>query len=99
MASVLASSPVARAKLRAWRGLTRAPQSPASLHEILIDDRLAPLRNDVAAAAGPRLERAWRELLVKARDEWLERGDALSATAYAEALKQANQYEGLSASA
>ncbi len=79
------------------RAVLPTVKSPASLHEILIDDRLAPLRNDVAAAAGPRLEHAWREFLVKARDEWLERGDALSATAYSEALKQANQYEGLSA--
>ena len=80
------------------RRLLPVVTSPASLHEILIDDRLSPLRADVVRVAGPRLELAWRDFLAKTRDEWLERGDALSATAYAEALKQAGHYEALSGS-
>ncbi len=67
--------------------------SPAYLHLILIDNRLAALRADVERLAGPRLERAWRDYLMGTRDAWLERGDLLSATAYAEALKQANRYD------
>lgn len=78
------------------RRVLPAVTSPASLHLILIDNRLAPLKSDVERLAGPRLERAWREHLTRARDEWLERGDAVSATAYVEALRQANQYEVLS---
>lgn len=77
------------------RRLLRAVRSPASLHLILIDDRLAPLRNDVVATAGPMLERAWRDYLTSARDEWLQRRDPLSAVAYAEALQQAHQYDAL----
>ena len=69
--------------------------SPASLHLILIDHRLASLRADVSRLAGPRLERAWREYLTRTRDEWLGRGDLQSAVAYAEALRQANQHEAL----
>ena len=75
------------------RRLLPLASSPASLHLILIDDRLAALRDDVVRLAGPRLERAWRNYLVSTRDAWLERGDLLSATAYAEALKQANRYD------
>ena len=36
MASVLASSPVARAQYRAWRGLTRAIHSPASQQALIL---------------------------------------------------------------
>lgn len=77
------------------RRLLPAVGSPASLHAILVDGRLAPLRDDVARSAGSRLERAWRQYLTGTRDEWLERGDVVSASAYADALKQANQYEAL----
>ena len=86
---------LASERIEPARRLLRAVRSPASLHLILIDDRLAPLRDDVVAIAGPRLERAWREYLTGARDEWLQRGDPLSAVAYAEALQQAHQYEAL----
>lgn len=79
------------------RALLPAVKSPASLHLILIDNRLTPLRGEIEQAAGPRLEQAWREFLTRSRDEWLARGDLLSATAYAEALQQANQHEALAA--
>jgi|GEM_PF-5770757 len=72
------------------RRLLSAVESPASLYLILIDNRLAPLRDEVIQAAGPRLERAWQQYLSSTRNDWLERGDVLSATAFAEALKQAN---------
>jgi hypothetical protein len=75
--------------------LLPAVKSPASLHLILIDNRLAPLRNDVVQQAGLRLERAWRHYLAGTRDAWLEQGDVISSAAYAEALKQANQHEAL----
>ena len=75
------------------RRLLRSVQSPAALYEILIDNRLAALRVDVERIAGPRLETAWREYLTGTRDEWLARGDLISATAYADALKQANRYD------
>jgi len=88
---------IAAAKVERARLLLPAVKSPALLHLILIDNRLAPLRADVLQAAGPRLEHAWRDFLTRTRDEWLQRGDVLSATAYAEALKQANQYEALAA--
>ena len=77
------------------RRFLAAVASPASLHLILIDNRLAPLREDALVKGGPRLERAWREFMAKSRDDWFERGDALSAVAYVEALKQANQYDRL----
>ncbi len=89
---------IAAARVEQARRLLPAVKSPASLHMILIDDRLAPLRGDVAQLAGPRLERAWRQYLTNARDEWLERGDVISATAFSEALKQASQHEALIAS-
>jgi hypothetical protein len=75
------------------RRLLRSVRSPVTFHEILIDNRLAPLRDDVERIAGPRLEGAWRAYLTGARDEWLGRGDLISAAAYADALKQANLYE------
>ena len=86
---------LAAARVDSARRLLPAVRSPASLHAILVDDRLAPLRGDVVRLAGPRLERAWRQYLTGTRDEWLERGDVVSASAYAEALKQANQHEAL----
>jgi hypothetical protein len=88
---------VASGRVDQARRLLPVVKNPASLHLILIDNRLAPLRSDVERIAGPRLERAWQEYLTAARDEWFERGDALSAVAYAEALKQANQYDVLAA--
>lgn len=84
---------IAAARIAQARALLPAVQSPASLHLVLIDDRLAPLRGDVVQVAGPRLERAWRRYLTSTRDEWLERGDVVSASAFTEALKQANQHE------
>ncbi len=75
------------------RRLLRLVRSPASLHLILIDNRMAELRGDILQPAGARLERAWRDYLSQAQREWLERGDALSASAFAEALKQANRPE------
>ena len=86
---------LASGQIDAARRLLPSIASPASLHLILIDNRLAALRAEVTASAGPRLGRAWRAFLTKARDDWLGRGDAVSATAFAEALKQANQYEAL----
>ena len=86
---------IAAGRVERARRLLPAVKSPASLYLILIDNRLAPVRSDVEQLAGPRLERAWQEYLTKTRDEWLQRGDALSATAYVEALKQANQYDTL----
>ena len=77
------------------RRLLAAVRTPATLHLVLIDNRLAPLRDDVGRLAGPRLERAWRDLLIDSRDDWFRRGDLMAATAYAEALKQANDYETL----
>ena len=84
----LAASRVAEA-----RRFLPAVVSPASLHMILIDNRLAPLRDEAVSRGGPRLERAWRDFLTRTRDEWLERGDALTAAAYVEALKQANAHD------
>ena len=86
---------LASARIDGARRLLPGVSSPASLHAILIEDRLAPLREDVAKAAGPRLERAWRQYLTATRDEWLGRGDVVSASAYADALKQANLHEEL----
>ena len=86
---------IAACRVEQARRVLVAVKSPASLHEILIDNRLAPLRGDVVQAAGPRLESGWQDFLTKTRDEWLSRGDALSAVAYAEALKQASQYDAL----
>ena len=84
---------LASASVDGARQLLPAVTIPASLHAILIDDRLAPLRDDVTRSAGPRLERAWLQYLTATRDEWHERGDVVSASAYAEALKQANLHE------
>ena len=89
---------IAAGRIDRARRLLPAVRSPASLHMVLIDERLAALRSDVLQMAGPRLERAWQDFLLKSREEWLGRGDVLSAVAYVEALKQANQYESLSAS-
>ena len=86
---------LASGHLDSARRLLPVVVNPASLQLILIDNRLAPLRADVASVAGPRLERAWRDFLIGARDDWLRRGDALSASAYAEALKQAGLHEAL----
>ena len=87
---------MAAGRVEQARALLAAVKSPVSLHEVLIDDRLAPLRVDVTRAAGQRLEGSWISFLAGTRDEWLSRGDVLSAIAYAEALKQANLYEALS---
>jgi hypothetical protein len=86
---------LASGHLDSARRLLPVIASPASLQSILIDNRLAPLRADVASAAGPRLERAWHDYLNRTRDDWLRRGDAVSASAYAEALKQAGRHETL----
>ena len=86
---------VAAGRIDRARRLLPVVKSPASLHLIMIDERLAPLRSDVVQLAGSKLERAWQDFLAKSRDEWLGRGDALSAVAYVEALKQANLYEAL----
>ena len=84
---------LAAAHLDGARRYLPAVVSPVSLHMMLIDNRLAPLRTEAMERGGPRLERAWREFLTRTRDEWLERGDALSAAAYVEALKQANAHD------
>ena len=86
---------LASSQLDSARRLLPVIASPASLQLIMIDNRLAPLRADVARSAGPRLERAWHEYLIRTRDDWLRRGDAVSASAYAEALKQAGRHETL----
>lgn len=86
---------LASGRLEQARQLLPAVKDPVSLHLILIDNRLAALRGEVEQLAGTRLEHAWREYLTRTRDEWIARGDLLSATAYASALKQANQYEAL----
>jgi hypothetical protein len=86
---------LAAGRIERARAILTLIKSPATLHEILIDGRLSALRGDVERIGGPRLETAWRDYLVSARDEWLNRGDALSAVSYVEALKQANDYDAL----
>src|SRR4029450_10721004 len=86
---------IASGRVEGSRRFLPAVISPASLQQILIDNRLAPLREEVVREAGPRLDLAWRKYLIRTRDDWLARGDVMSASAYAEALKQANQYDAL----
>ena len=70
-----------------------AVRSPRSLQTILVDNRLAPLRDDVLRLAGPQLSDAWRDYLTATRDNWLQRGDAEAAIAYVDALTQAGQHD------
>ena len=84
---------VAAGRTEAARRFLPVVRSPRSLQAILVDNRLAPLRDDVLRLAGPQLRDAWRGYLTAARDDWSQRGDAESAIAYVEALNQAGQYD------
>lgn len=93
LAMVAIRDALAAGRAEEARRLLPEVQSPASLHLILIDNRMAVLRGEILQAAGTRLERSWQEYLSRTRRDWLERGDALSASAYAQALKQANRHD------
>jgi hypothetical protein len=86
-------SAMASAQIDEARRALAAVSQPSTFYAILIDNRLAALRPDVEALAGPRLERHWRSYLTKARDDWLSGGDYYSAVAYAAALKQAGYHQ------
>ena len=86
---------LAAGRLDRARALLVVIESPATFHEVLIDERLAPLRVDIERIAGLHLEHAWQDYLDGAGTDWVSRGDVISAAAYVEALKQANQYEAL----